>query len=154
MKTIVLQPGHAPGMAALWRVGVSENAVAEKSFTPAMSEEDFAAMVAGQLVSGALFGWAITSPTGDLLAYLTAEVKVSAPESGSAPYLYLMDLDVSRAERRKGLATALVAQARGHAANQGLACLEVSWVSKDPQASAFWHSQGFTQYLSRARANV
>jgi len=155
METVELQASHAAAAASLWLLGMRENAIADESFAPRMSASQFAAVLAEQLASRTLFGWGIVSGSEQGLAgYLTAEVKEAAPELGSGRYLYLLDLDVSRDERRKGLGTRLVEAARRHAELSGLSRVEVSWVSADAQAAAFWHRQGFKQYLSRARVDI
>jgi GNAT superfamily N-acetyltransferase len=155
MEPVVLQSSHASEIASLWRSGVKENALAEESYVPHFSQEQYAARIAALLESGDILGWGIFLPSSlRMAAYLTAELKESAPEFVQRKFLYLHDLDVHHAERRKGLATILVETAKRYAQESGLSSIEVSWASADVQASAFWNVQGFGQYLSRARLSA
>ena len=155
MEPVILQSSHASEVASLWFSGVKENALAEESYVPRFSQDQYAARIAAQLESGAILGWGIVLPSSlRMAAYLTAELKESAPEFARRKFLYLNDLDVHHGERRKGLATILVETAKRYAQESGLSSIEVSWASADVQASAFWHAQGFGQYLSRGRLSA
>lgn len=155
MEPVVLQSSHALEVASLWLSGVKENAVAEESYVPRFSQEQYAARIAAHLESGDILGWGIFLPSSlCMAAYLTAELKESAPEFVQRKFLYLLDLDVHPGERRKGLASLLVETAKRYAQESSLSSIEVSWASADAQAAAFWKAQGFGQYLSRARLNA
>lgn len=155
LELIALHTRHAAEVAALWLAGVRENALSDPAYWPAFSEDRYAELMASRLASGSVFGWAAIEPsTGRLAAYLTAELKRSAPEFRKREHLGLLDLDVQRAHRRKGLGTSLVAAARLHARAAGLSSIEVNWVTTDAQASAFWHRQGFGPHLSRGRLGL
>jgi len=150
MDLIPLHARHASELASLWLAGVRENAVAEPAYAPAVSREQYADILASRLGAGALFGWAIMLPSSSrLAAYLTAEVRNAAPEFVHRRYLSLLDLDVHLAERRKGLGRRLVEAAKRHAHAAGLSSIEVSWVTRDAGAAAFWQRQGFGPYLTR-----
>ncbi len=155
MEPIQLHSTHASAVASLWLSGVRENALAERAYLPAVSQEEYAATIVARLANGSIFGWAVVLPSPSrLVAYLTAELKESAPEFVQRKYLNLLDLDVHQAERRNGYGTSLVQAARRHSKKAGLSSIEVNWVTADVQASAFWQRQGFSQYLSRARLSV
>ena len=150
MEVVELRTTHASELASLWLAGVRENAFSDRAYLPAVSQVQYAETIAARLASGSVFGWAVVLPSSPhLAAYLTAELKESAPEFLHRKYLSLLDLDVRHTERRKGLGTSLVGAAKRYAKSVGLASIEANWVTVDVQASAFWHRQGFGPYLSR-----
>lgn len=152
MKLRPLQATDALAIAALWLAGATESAGTDKAFLPRVSLQEYAASVAMELKGGTCLGWGLFAEAPErLLAYLTARVTDPSPEFIQARFLYLLDLDVDHEARRQGLGARLVAAAKTYAQTEQLATVEVSWLSADPRASAFWRSQGFSAYLARAR---
>jgi GNAT superfamily N-acetyltransferase len=152
MKLRRLELIDAPGVAALWHAGAIESARTDPAFSPRISQEVYSTSVAGDLSEGAYLGWGVFSEAPQtLLAYLTARVTPASAEFNQLSFLYILDLDVHREARRIGLGTKLVSAARQFAQSEGLGGVEVSWLSADPTAKAFWQRQGFTQYIARAR---
>lgn len=154
MKTRLLEPSDASAIAALWRAGALEGAATEPSFHPRVTVAEYAVSVSAELASGAILGWgAFAAESNLLLGYLTARAMEPRPEVEEGKFLDLLDLDVRSDSRRQGVGSRLVALARRFASEQGLGTIEVSWLSSDQVASAFWRSQGFTQFLARARSS-
>ena len=152
MRLRRLEPIDASGIAALWHAGATESAQADPAFLPRLSPEAYTASVASDLAEGSYLGWGVVGESPhSLIAYLTARVTPASAEFNQSSFLYILDLDVHREARRTGLGTRLVAAAKAFARSQGLGGVEVSWLSADPTASAFWRSQGFAQYIARAR---
>ena len=152
MKLRKLESIDAHGVAALWHAGATESARTDPAFSPRLSQEAYSASVATDLSEGAYLGWGVFSEAPQsLLAYITARVTLASAEFNQSSFLYILDLDVHRDARRVGLGTKLVAAARQFAQSEGLGGVEVSWLSADPTATAFWQRQGFTQYIARGR---
>jgi len=151
----LLQPPDASEVAALWHAGAKESASVDPSFFPRVSLEEYAAFLANDFSQGSCIGWGVFAKEPQcLLAYLTARVMVPDPEFKQTRFLYLLDLDVHREARRHGLGARLVAAAKAYARTENLASIEVSWLTSDPRASAFWQKQGFRQFLARARSDT
>jgi ribosomal protein S18 acetylase RimI-like enzyme len=145
----------APDIAALWHAGAAESARADPAFSPSVSPEVYCATVAADLAAGNYIGWGMFSQDPERLwGYLTARVMLASTEFNQSSFLYILDLDVHHEARRQGLGTKLVAAARAFAQSEHLRSVEVSWLSADAAAAAFWQRQGFTQYLARARCHV
>lgn len=154
MRTRVLVITDAGAVAQLWLAGAQESATVEPAFEPRVSASEYCACLTEEFKSGAIVGWGCFSEDDELLGYLTASMSDASPEFVRPRYLYLLDLDVCSSARRRGIGSELVHAARRFAADNGLASIEVNWLSADARAGAFWRAQGFTQYLSRARSTV
>jgi ribosomal protein S18 acetylase RimI-like enzyme len=147
-----LDAADATHIASLWLTGAAESGKTETAYLPQVSQPAYAAIIAGDLASTACIGWGLfDAKTDSLLAYLTAKITMPEPEFAQTPYLHLLDLDVHPQQRRRGLGAKLIATARAYAETQKLGSIEVNWLSEDAQASAFWLSQGFGQFLVRGR---
>lgn len=155
MFTRALVPADANSVAALWIAGALESSAIEPAFRPRVSVAEYAPTVKAELKTEAIVGWgAFMAEEGGLLGYLTARPTDPSPEFRQAKFLYLLDLDVRQDARRRGIASQLVALARVFAKERGLGSIEVSWLSSDERATAFWRSQGFAPYLARGRGNA
>lgn len=150
-----LDAADATHIASLWLTGAAESGKTEAAYLPQVSQQAYAATLAGDLASEACIGWGIfDAATASLLAYLTAKIATPEAEFKQIPYLYLLDLDVHPQQRRRGLGAKLIAAARAYAETQKLGSIEVNWLSEDAQASVFWLSQGFSQFLVRGRYRI
>lgn len=147
-----LDAADALHIAGLWLMGAAESGKTEAAYLPQVSQQAYATIIGADLASEACVGWGIfDASTANLLAYLTAKIAIPEPEFKQTSYLYLLDLDVHPQQRRRGLGAKLIAAARLYAETQKLGSIEVNWLSEDAQASAFWLSQGFGQFLVRGR---
>lgn len=154
MKVRTLEPSDASAIATLWIAGAIESATIDPSFRPRVSVAECGEALEAEFKSGAVLGWGtFAAKDSALLGYLTARLSEPSPEFEQASFLYLLDLDVRPDMRRQGVGSHLVSLARRFATEQGLRSIEVSWLSSDRRASAFWSSQGFEQYLARARTS-
>lgn len=151
MNSRPLAPSDAAAIAELWLAGAAESAAFNSTFRPRVSVAEYGASVAEELRSGSCTGWGVFNADNILLGYLTARIAQPSVEFEQAPYLYLLDLDVRATSRRHGIGTKLVEIARAYASERGLSIVEVSWLSDDPRASAFWRAQRFVPYLVRAQ---
>lgn len=150
-----LETADAPQIAGLWLTGAAESAKTEAAYLPQVSQQAYAQIIADELAAQTCLGWGVfDTATTNLFAYLTAKIYLPEPEFAQTPCLYLQDLDVHPQQRRRGLGAQLVAAARSYAIEQKLGSIEVNWLSEDVQASAFWHSQGFKQFLVRGRCRL
>jgi GNAT superfamily N-acetyltransferase len=149
-----LSAADAVQMATLWVQGAEESAQADEAYRPRMDAPGYSQGLAVDLAGHRIKAWGIFSPGQTLLAYLTAEVTWPEPEFVQTPALRLLDLDVHPTARRQGLATRLLKAARELARSEGLASLEVSWLTQDARADAFWRSQGFGPFLQTARSTL
>jgi ribosomal protein S18 acetylase RimI-like enzyme len=154
MKTRALAAADASAVAELWLVGAQESAAVDSAFLPRVSVSEYSASLTEELLSGAVVGWGCYSVEGSLMGYLTARLSEASAEFVPSKYLYLLDLDVRSSARRQGVASELVRAARRFSLESGVGSLEVSWLLADARATAFWHKQGFIQYLARARSAV
>jgi ribosomal protein S18 acetylase RimI-like enzyme len=142
-----LDAADATHIAGLWLTGAAESGKTEAAYLPQVSQQAYAATLAGDLASEACIGWGIfDAATASLLAYLTAKIATPEAEFKQVPYLYLLDLDVHPQQRRRGLGAKLIAAARAYAETQKLGSIEVNWLSEDAQASAFWLSQDLDNF--------
>lgn len=147
-----LNPSHALAIAELWAVGASESANAEQLFTPAISNESHAQLIAQQLAQQARLAWGVLNAEGELLAYITASLHEAESKYAAERYLKIHDLDVAATARRLGLGRQLVQLVRDYVQSENLQAIEVSWILKDQVADAFWRSQGFVPFLQTARS--
>ena len=155
MQVALLEPRDAPAVAALWLAGAAESAVWDSSFVPSKSVAECISSVEADLSSNAYFGWGVfESSSRLLLGYLTARTECPSEVFRRGSMLQLLDLDVHVSARRNGVGTRLLAAARSHAESAGIERIEVGWLSADPQASAFWRAQGFSQYLARGQVTL
>lgn len=155
MHLRLLETADAQQIAGLWLMGAAESGKTEAAYLPQVSQQAYTAIIADQLASQACIGWGFfDTATASLLAYLTAKIRLPEPEFAQIPSLALLDLDVHPQQRRRGLGAQLVATARSYTTEQKLSSIEVNWLSEDAQASAFWHSQGFKQFLVRGRIRL
>ena len=152
MELAPLEPRDAPGIAALWLAGAAESAAWDSSFAPSQSLAECIASVESDLSGNAYFGWGVLESSNRLLVgYLTARVEKPSREFRRGALLQLLDLDVQLNARRQGIGSRLVESARAHAQSASSLRVEVGWLSTDPQASAFWRRQGFSQYIARGQ---
>ena len=155
MNLRLLQVQDANMIAGLWLHGAAESAQTDSAYQPQISLAGYAGLLRDKLQSGDSLGWGLfAEEDGQLLAYLTAQVRYPEQEFSQQPYLCLLDLDVHVAARRQGCAARLVSAAKAHAQQHQLSHIEVSWLSADPQAAAFWASQGAAPFLSRGRIHT
>ncbi|MBC3869370.1 GNAT family N-acetyltransferase [Undibacterium oligocarboniphilum] len=155
MSLRVLQVQDADMIASLWLRGAAESAQTDSAYQPQISLTEYAAILRDNLQNGDNLGWGLfAEEDGQLLAYLTAQVRYPEQEFSQQPYLCLLDLDVHVAACRQGCAARLVSAAKVHAQQHQLSHIEVSWLSADPQAAAFWASQRATSFLSRGRIHT
>ena len=154
MNTRALEPADAHAVAALWTAGAIEAAAIDPAFHPRLTVAEYGASLEAELKAGAILGWgAFAVVDNTLLGYLTARPNEPSREFEQPGFLYLLDLDIRPDQRRLGIGSRLVSLARLFARAHGLGSVEVSWLSSDPRASAFWRSQGFAPYLARARGS-
>lgn len=150
-----LVPHDAPAIAALWHAGGLESGARDPGFLPRMPVDDYANQLSIELAEKQLLGWGVFGDQyDDLHAYLTAKVVGPSVEWQQDAHLYVLDVDVHVARRRKGHATRLLGQAIAHARRLGLTRVELSWLVADPRSSALWGKLGFRPYLQRGRLHI
>jgi ribosomal protein S18 acetylase RimI-like enzyme len=157
-------PEDAAAMAALWHICTAEVAVHEPIYTPHMDHATLTALLAGELATGARFGWlaqadnpaaennplAETNPVADestLAGYVTCRMEDELPVFPPSPYLYVIDLDVAPAFRRRGVSRLLMGATEAFARARGIARIELAVAAADPRARAVWEAQGFQPHL-------
>ncbi|MCA3152973.1 MAG: GNAT family N-acetyltransferase, partial [Rhodocyclaceae bacterium] len=113
------------------------------------------------LAAGTLLGWIARAEDQSrlqLAGYLTARVQVEDPLFGDTfeyePVLYIVDVDVEEAYRRRGLSSLLMQHASEHARRQRISTLELAVVVRDDRAVAAWKKQGFEPRVSVMRRTV
>lgn len=153
------RPDDALAIAALWHAHLSETGVAvDPGFTPAHGPEQTAARLKRALARGTLVGWVARVAAGGIAGYLTARLHTRDPLFGDSfrdePVLYLVDVDVAEAWRRRGLARRLLAAAEDHAREQGVATLELATIVRDARAVAAWTRLGFVPRITLMRRPV
>jgi ribosomal protein S18 acetylase RimI-like enzyme len=155
MHTRDLLPLDAAAMAALWHSGALESGARDPGFLPRMPVAEYANQVSAQLAEKRLFGWGVYGEQhGELHAYLTAKMVAPSAEWQQDGHLYVLDVDVHVAQRRKGYATHLLGLAIAHARRLGISRVELSWLATDPRSSAMWSKLGFRPYLHRGYLHV
>jgi GNAT superfamily N-acetyltransferase len=144
----------APVIARLWMEGILASAEASAEFAPGVGVDEYARRVANDLGAGRTTGWGVDGEADGrrvLVAYLTAESREANPVYATRrAHLYLLDLDVLEAFRRRGFGTALVRSAIAHATERDLGPTQVGWIPSDPVASRFWAGLGFKPNFVRA----
>lgn len=155
-------PDDAAAISDLWFRHLSETSSGvDPSFRPALTPQKTAARLKRALVAGTLIGW-IARAEGQsrqqLAGYLTARVQVEDPVFGDTfayePVLYIVDVDVEAAYRRRGLSRLLMAHAAEHARQYRISTLELAVVVRDDRAVAAWKRQGFEPRVSLMRRAV
>ncbi len=150
-----LQSTDGPEIARLWLDGILESAVEDASFRPLRTLDEYAESLAAEFASGDSIGWGVVADaTQEMVAYLMAGITPANTDLDQPAFLYLQELDVGRAHRRRGLGAQLVVTAKEFAREQRLESVEVSWISTDARATAFWLKQGFIQCVARARCRL
>jgi len=150
-----LAPEDATAVAALWHAGALESGARDPGFLPRMPVGDYANQVSKELADGQLLGWGVFGEQHDELhAYLTAQVVGPSVEWQQDGHLYVLDVDVHVAQRRKGHATYLLGQAVAHAQGLGLTRIELSWLATDPRSSALWGKLGFRPFLHKGYLSI
>lgn len=153
------RPDDAVSIAALWHAHLDETGTAvDASFTPAYGPEQTAARLKRALARGTLIGWVARLDAGAIAGYLTARLHTRDPLFGDSfrdePVLYLVDVDVAQAWRRRGLARRLLAAAEDHAREQDVATLELAAIVRDTRAVAAWSRLGFVPRVTLMRRAV
>ena len=150
-----LAPQDVPAIAALWHAGGLESGARDPRFLPRMPVDDYASQIAAELAGKQLFGWGVFGDRhNELHAYLTAKVMGPSVEWQQDGHLYVLDVDVHAAHRRRGHATRPFGEAIAHARRLALARVELSWIAADPRSSAMWAKLGFRPYLHRGSLDV
>ncbi len=153
------RPDDALAIAALWHEHLGETGAAvDPSFTPAHGPGQTAARLKRALARGTLVGWVARIATGGIAGYLTARLNARDPLFGDSflddPVLYLVDVDVAEAWRRRGLARRLLAAAEDYAREQGVGTLELATIVRDARAVAAWTRLGFVPRVTLMRRPV
>ena len=151
-----LAAGDATCIAMLWHTCAAESGDLDVGFRPRAAAAAYAELLRPQLESSALFGWgafAAASADAALLGYLTAEVRDPRRDWEQDCILYILDVDVEPAARRKGIARQLVNLALAKAATLNVKRVELGW-SIDASSSAVWARLGFRQSLTRGFIEV
>jgi GNAT superfamily N-acetyltransferase len=155
-------PEDAPAIADLWFRHLAETSGGiDPSFTPALTPQKTTARLKRALAAGSLLGW-IARAEGQsrlqLAGYLTARIQVEDPLFGDSfeyePVMYIVDVDVEQAFRRRGLSSLLMEHASEHARRQRIGTLELAVVVRDDRAVAAWRKQGFEPRVAVMRRAV
>src|SRR5882672_9294396 len=151
-----LAAGDATSVAMLWHACAAASGDLDVVFRPCAAAAAYAELLQPQLESSALFGWgafAVASADAALLGYLTAEVRYPSRDWEQDVILYILDVDVEPAARRKGIARCLVNLALAKAATLNVKRVELGWPIES-RSSAVWTRLGFRQYLTRGFIEV
>ena len=155
-------PEDAPAITELWFRHLAETSSGvDTSFTPALTHQKTTARLKRALAAGTLLGW-IARAEGQsrlqLAGYLTARVQLADPLFGDTfeyePVMYVVDVDVEEAFRRRGVSSLLMAHAEEHARRQRIGTLELAVVVRDDRAVAAWKKQGFEPRVAVMRRAV
>ena len=145
------RPEDASAIAGLWHRHLRETSdVVDPTFTPAFSAQKTGARLKRALVAGTLLGW-IARAEGqsktELAGYLTAKVQTADALFGDvfeyAPVLYIVDVDVEAAFRRRGVSRLLLDEATRYAREHRIDTLELASVVRDTRSVTAWKRQGF-----------
>ena len=136
----------ARAMAQLWLEATAEVAAHEPIYTPAVSLADLAERLSDELGEGVKR--AFVAYAGDTLAaYVTFRLERGLPIFTPRRYLYVIDFDVSKAFRQRGLSCLLMNRVEVYAKSQGINRIELSVAFADPRAKEVWARHGFKPHL-------
>jgi GNAT superfamily N-acetyltransferase len=151
MKTdeITIRPieaNDAEAIALLWLTCTAEVAMNEPIYTPYLSAEELADHLKSEFISGQKFGW-VAEMGSELAGYVTCEVQEEEPRFQPRRYIYVADLDVAEAYRRRGLSRALMAEVEREAHAKGIPRLELAAAYGDARSRMVWERHGFRGHL-------
>jgi len=161
---IITRAGPEDGLAIadLWHRHLSETSdEVDPTFTPALTLQKTTARLKRALAAGTMLGW-IARAEGqtrlELAGYLTARVQVDDPLFGDVfeyePVMYVVDVDVEEAFRRRGVSGLLMEQATRHARRERIGTIELAVVMRDTRAVTTWKKQGFEPRVAVMRKSV
>lgn len=151
-------PEDAAAMAALWHICTAEVAAHEPIYTPHMDHPTLTALLADELATGARFGWLAQadipvdennplSAKSALAGYVTCRMEDELPLFPPRPHLYVIDLDVAPAFRRRGVSRLLMGNVEAFARARGIERIELAVAAADPRARSVWEAHGFHPHL-------
>ena len=136
----------APSMAQLWLEATAEVAAHEPIYTPVVGLANLAERLSDELRKEVKRAFVVYA--GDMLAaYVTFRLEHDLPLFTPRRYLYVIDLDVSAAFRRRGLSRLLMSRVEVYTKSQGVNRIELSVAFADPGAKEVWARHGFKPHL-------
>ena len=142
----------AGAIAQLWLEATAEVAQHEAIYTPDISHANLTKRLAKALREEVK---AYVVYSGDTLAaYVTFRLEQESPIFTPRRYLYVVDLDVSAAFRRRGLSRLLMEKVEAYAKANEVHHIDLSVVSADPRAKEVWARHGFKPHLMTMHKTV
>ena len=145
-------PDDASVMVQLWLEVTDEVAAYEPIYTPAISHADLTVRLAKALREE-LKAYVVYSG-GTLAAYVTFRLEQENPIFAPGRYLFVVDLDVSAAFRRRGLSRSLMEKVEAYAKMHEVHRIELSVTYADPRAKEVWARHGFKPHLMTMHKTV
>lgn len=142
--------GDGPALFGMWQKAREHNALVDRRIVPVpVSEPEFLAQFEETIArrQSAAF---VAEVNGQLAGFISGGVEANPPDRLPERHATIGYLYVSEQFRRRGVGRALFeAVARWARNTDGISHFEMTVMSADTEAAAFWRSIGFSPFISR-----